>query len=32
VQSSIQRDVQAISEEGDEPGLQGCNALGEDLF
>ena len=28
VQSSIQRDVQAISEEGDEPGLQGCNAFG----
>ena len=28
VQSSIQRDVQAISEEGDEPGLHGCNAFG----
>ena len=28
VQSSIQRDVQAISEEGDDPGLQGSNAFG----
>ena len=28
VQSSIQRDVQAVCEERDEPGLHGCNAFG----